>query len=214
MSSVLSRGRYRHGDPLVWSHLLLLRVRNRGSDRLRDLRGRGARRGAGAGALPGERVSQAPPPRAAAQRAGCHLRAGLHQRRAHLVHGQLHHHGGPPAGHPASPVPGGAADIPVHHPGGGHHHGALCHRRTPGARRQAQRGGGRHGVLHVLPQLAPLSGRCRDRTTRASALRPDGTVDILPTLGIGQNHGCVGSGGLFRLPTATASLGSGAPAQL
>lgn len=82
---------------------------------------------------------------------------------------------------PCSSVSGGAADIPVHHPGGGHHHGALCHRRTSGARRQAQRGGGRHGVLHVLPQLAPLSGRCQDHTARASAQGPEGTVDILPT---------------------------------
>ncbi|XP_036685002.1 tetraspanin-15 isoform X3 [Balaenoptera musculus] len=95
---------------------------------------------------------------AAPQRAECHLRAGLHQRRAHLVHGQLHHHGGPPARHPAPSVPGGAADIPVHHPGGGHHHGALCHRWTPGPWHQTQRGGSRHGVLHVLSQLGPWPG--------------------------------------------------------
>uniref|UniRef100_M3YZ38 Uncharacterized protein n=1 Tax=Mustela putorius furo TaxID=9669 RepID=M3YZ38_MUSPF len=214
MSSVLSRGRYRHGDPVVWSHLLLLRVRNRGSDRLRDLCGRGASPGAGARALPGERVSQAPPPRAAAQRAGCHLRAGLHQRCAHLVHGQLHHHGGPPAGHPAPPVPGGAADIPVHHPGGGHHHGALCHRRTSGARRQAQRGGGRHGVLHVLPQLAPLSGRCRDRTAPASAQRLEGTVDILPILALAGTTAVLALVACSGLPRPLPLWGSGAPPQL
>nr|XP_058908688.1 tetraspanin-15 isoform X1 [Kogia breviceps] len=92
------------------------------------------------------------------ERAECHLCAGLHQRRAHLVHGQLHHHGGAPARHPAPSVPGGAADIPVHHPGGGHHHGALCHRWAPGTRQQTQRGGSRHGVLHVLPQLGPWPG--------------------------------------------------------
>lgn len=53
---------------------------------------------------------------AAPQRAECHLRAGLHQRRAHLVHGQLHHHGGPPARHPAPP---GVLVAPPPHPGRG-----------------------------------------------------------------------------------------------
>ncbi|XP_073935139.1 tetraspanin-15 isoform X3 [Castor canadensis] len=77
---------------------------------------------------PGDTLSQLPASSCTApQCTECHLCAWLHQRRAHLVHGQLHRHGRPPAGHPAPPVPGGAADAPVRHPGGGHHHGTLCH---------------------------------------------------------------------------------------
>ncbi|XP_057591673.1 tetraspanin-15 isoform X4 [Hippopotamus amphibius kiboko] len=119
------------------------------------------------------------------ERAEHHLRAGLHQCRAHLVHGQLHHHGGPPAGHPAPPVPGGAADIPVHHPGGGHHHRALCHRRAPGTRHQAQRGGRGHGVLHVLPQLGPRPGTAApEGRDRMALLRPHhgGQMGLWPSL--------------------------------
>lgn len=115
---------------------------------------------------------------------------------------------------PCSSVPGGAADIPVHHPGGGHHHGALCHRRTSGARRQAQRGGGRHGVLHVLPQLAPLSGRCRDRTAPASAQRLEGTVDILPILALAGTTAVLALVACSGLPRPLPLWGSGAPPQL
>uniref|UniRef100_A0A8I3MQJ5 Tetraspanin-15 n=1 Tax=Canis lupus familiaris TaxID=9615 RepID=A0A8I3MQJ5_CANLF len=104
--------------------------------------------------------------------------------------------GSPAGSHPPCPfssVPGGAADIPVHHPGGGHHHGALGHRWALGAWHQAQRGGGRHRMLHVLPQLAPPSGPaaqagpCRDSTARATSRWLDGTVGPLPTLGTDQS---------------------------
>lgn len=69
-------------------------------------------------------------------------------------------------------------------------------------------------MLHVLSQLAPPSGPCRDCAAQATPRRRDRTVDPLPTLGTDQNPGCVCSGGLFRPPTATASLGSRAPPQL
>lgn len=109
-----------------------------------------------------------------------------------------------PAGsHPPCPfssVPGGAADIPVHHPGGGHHHGALCHRWAPGTQHQTQRGGSRHGVLHVLPQLGPWPGAaapegpCQDISAQATSWGPDRTVAPLSTFGTDQSHGCVCSG--------------------
>lgn len=123
---------------------------------------------------------------------------------------------------PFSSVPGGAADSPVHHPGRGHHHGALCHRRALGTWCQGQRGGGRHRMLHVLPQLAPQpggaapAGPCRDSTTQATPQWPDRTMGPLRRLGTVQSQAkatvfC--SGGLLGPPTAAASLGSGAPPQ-
>lgn len=66
-------------------------------------------------------------------------------------------------------------------------------------------------MLHVLPQLAPPSGPCRERTTQATARGLDRTVDPLPTLGTDQNPGCVCSGGLFRPPSATVPLGERSP---
>lgn len=106
-------------------------------------------------------------------------------------------HGGPPrspAGshscHPNPSVPGGAADIPVHHPRGGHHHGALCHRRAPGAWRQAQCGGSRCRLLHVLPQLglwpgaaAPEGPRQKDSSAQATSWGPDRTAAPLSMFG-------------------------------
>lgn len=92
MFPVLSREEYRS------LRLLTLHVRNRGPDRLR-----GPECVAELGLGLGQARSSQAPPCVAPCRTERHLRAGLHQRCAHLVHGQLHHHGGPLAGHPASP---------------------------------------------------------------------------------------------------------------